>query len=187
MADVTVNIRGDASQLRNELDGVGRQTGTNSTASHSSENNFSNNRTASTPNDRMIEDVRREMRQRGVVMVPGSTSMMQLINQYGQSQRQVVNDRIEEKYNTRREDMRSRMSADYDMIDQDVENQRNTRLGLLSNPNDPLVIAAINQQMNSYRDQQYKMVGQRYDKEEEQINQDEAEEKAGLKKNLHWL
>lgn len=184
MADVTVNIRGDASQLRNELDGVGRQTGTNSTASHSSENNFSNNRTASTPNDRMIEDVRREMRQRGVVMVPGSTSMMQLINQYGQSQRQVVNDRIEEKYNTRREDMRSRMSADYDMIDQDVENQRNTRLGLLSNPNDPLVIAAINQQMNSYRDQQYKMVGQRYDKEEEQINQDEAEEKSRTEEEL---
>lgn len=53
------------------------------------------------PNSRMIEDVRREMQQRGVLMVPGSSSMSQIINQYGSNLRQQKVDEIKSDFNQR--------------------------------------------------------------------------------------
>ena len=53
-------------------------------------------------NSRMIEDIRREMRSRGVLMVPGTNNMSQLINQYGQNLRSDVNDRITDQFDSRR-------------------------------------------------------------------------------------
>ena len=49
-------------------------------------------------NNRMIEDVRREMQQRGVLMVPGSSSMSQIINQYGSNLRKQESSRIHNEY-----------------------------------------------------------------------------------------
>lgn len=169
MADVTVNIRGDASQLRNELDNV---TPPNSGGSGGGGG-------SNVPsNNRMIDEIRREMQSRGVVLVPGSSSMSQLINQYGQAQRGAMNDRISENYEARRNDMRSRMSADYDRIEQDAERRRQEgiqRLG--SNANDPLAIAALDQQIEQFRQSQYRRVGTQYDNEEAQIDQDEQNER----------
>lgn len=166
MADVTVNIRGNASQLRNELDNVGNI----SSPSTSTARNLPTN-------DRMIEDIRREMQQRGVVLVPGSSSMTQLINQYGQAQKGEINDRISEKYEARREDMRKRMSADYDAIEEDIERRREARLSIMGNPNDPLALATLDRQLEQYRDAQYRRVGTQYDDEENKINQDEKQER----------
>lgn len=180
MADVTVNIRGDASQLRNELDNVSRTA--NDTATPT--NNGRGSNSVVPYNDRMIEDIRREMQQRGVLLVPGSSSMSQIIKQYGQSTRGEINDRISQKYDARREDMRRRMSADYDAIDADVEKKRQERMLNMGNPNDPLAIAALDQQMERYRDSQYRRIGTRYDEEEEQINQEEKNERAQAESEL---
>lgn len=49
-------------------------------------------------NERMIEDIRREMRQRGVMLVPGSQSMHKIIDEYTQSQRKSANQSINDKY-----------------------------------------------------------------------------------------
>lgn len=52
-------------------------------------------------NGRMVEDVRREMQQRGVLMVPGSSSMHQIINQYGSNLRKQTVDDINSEYSKR--------------------------------------------------------------------------------------
>lgn len=52
-------------------------------------------------NSRMIEDVRREMQQRGVLMVPGSSSMSQIINQYGSNLKQQKVNEIKSDFNQR--------------------------------------------------------------------------------------
>ena len=54
-------------------------------------------------NDRMIEDVRREMQQRGVLMVPGSSSMSQIINQYGANLRTQQTQGIRSEYSALRQ------------------------------------------------------------------------------------
>ena len=95
MADVTVNIRGNASQLRDELDNVSRNPGSGGSTTPPASVGGGGSSVPS--NDRMIEDVRREMQTRGVLLVPGSSSMTQIINQYGQATRGAVNDRISEK------------------------------------------------------------------------------------------
>ena len=56
----------------------------------------------STDQNRMIEDVRREMQQRGVLMVPGSSSMAQIINQYGSNLRQQTQQSIRNEYDQSR-------------------------------------------------------------------------------------
>ena len=176
MADVTVNIRGDASQLRNELDDVSRNP--NNPSSTTPPPSGGGSGSAVPSNDRMIEDVRREMQQRGVLLVPGSSSMTQIINQYGQATRGTVNDRITERYDARRDDMRKRMSADYDAIEADIENKRQEGLRRLGpQANDPFYTSMLDQQLEQERDRQYRRIGSQYDQEEEQINQEEANER----------
>ena len=183
MADVTVNIRGDASQLRDELDNVSRNPSSDTSAPTPSGGRGGGSAVPS--NDRMIEDVRREMQQRGVLLVPGSSSMTQIINQYGQATRGAVNDRISERYDARRDDMRKRMSSDYDAIEADIDKRRQEGLQRLGpNANDPFYTAMLDQQSEQERQRQYRMVGSQYDKEEEQINQEEANERTQAETEL---
>lgn len=97
MADVVVNIRGNASDLQQTLNDVNNRTvgtqGGGGTPSGIGD---------STLNQRMVEDIRREMQQRGVVMVPGSASMSQFIQQYGQSLRQTKQQEIHAEYGQQR-------------------------------------------------------------------------------------
>lgn len=176
MADVTVNIRGNASQLRSELDNITPQ----SQSSGGSSGIIGRDASGSA---RMIEDVRREMQQRGVVLVPGSSSMSQIINQYKQTQGDATEANISHKYGERRADMRSRMSTDYAHIDSEVEQQRRT--GLLNiDDSDDFSKSVLENRLQQYSDSQYKRVGQRYDQEEEEINAEEAEEKSAAEREL---
>lgn len=176
MADVTVNIRGNASQLRSELDNITPQ----SQSSGGSSGIIGRDESGSA---RMIEDVRREMQQRGVVLVPGSSSMSQIINQYKQTQGDATEANISHKYGERRADMRSRMSTDYAHIDSEVEQQRRT--GLLNiDDSDDFSKSVLENRLRQYSDSQYKHVGQRYDQEEEEINAEEAEEKSAAEREL---
>lgn len=183
MADVTVNIRGDASQLRNELDDVSRNQGNSGSTTPPPSGGGSGSVVPS--NDRMIEDVRREMQTRGVLLVPGSSSMTQVINQYGQAQRGTVNDRITERYDARRDDMRKRMSSDYDAIEADIERKRQEGMNRLGpRANDPLYRQALEDQLEGERDRAYRRVGSQYDQEEEQINQEEQNERTQAETEL---
>ena len=126
-------------------------------------------------NSRMIEDIRREMRSRGVLMVPGTNNMSQLINQYGQNLRSDVNDRITDQFDSRRQDIRNKYGAKYQEIEDNLEKQKQQRLASSGTPNDPFLIAAIDQQQERVRNQLFKKYGQMQDQEEAALDQEEAE------------
>lgn len=181
MADVTVNIRGNASQLRNELDDVSRNpSGGGSGASGSSRGG-----SGLPTNDRMIDDIRREMQQRGVVLVPGSSSMTQIINQYGQSQKGVVNDAISERYDSRRADLQQRMSREYEAIDKQMEERRKSGLASLgANANDPFYRTILDQQIDQQREAEYRRVGSKFDAEGNNLIEEEKTERSKAEAEL---
>ena len=125
-------------------------------------------------NSRMIEDIRREMRSRGVLMVPGTNHMSQLINQYGQNLRSDVNDRITDQFDSRRQDIQNKYRAKYQEIEDNFEKQKQQRLAGSGTPNDPFLIAAIDQQQERVRNQLFKKYGQMQDQEEAALDQEEA-------------
>ena len=125
-------------------------------------------------NSRMIEDIRREMRSRGVLMVPGTNNMSLLINQYGQNLRSDVNDRITDQFDSRRQDIRNKYGAKYQEIEDNLEKQKQQRLASSGTPNDPFLIAAIDQQQERVRNQLFKKYGQMHDQEEAALDQEEA-------------
>lgn len=126
-------------------------------------------------NSRMIEDIRREMHSHGVLMVPGTNNMSQLINQYGQNLRSDVNDRITDQFDSRRQDIRNKYIAKFQEIDDNLEKQKQQRLAGSGTSVDPLLIAAIDQQQESAKNQLYKKYGQMQDQEEAALDQEEAE------------
>lgn len=181
MADVTVNIRGNASQLRNELDDVSR----NPSGGGSGASGGSRGGSSLPTNDRMIDDIRREMQQRGVVLVPGSSSMTQIINQYGQSQRGVVNDAISERYDSRRADLQQRMSREYEAIDKQMEERRKSGLASLgANANDPFYRSILDQQIDQQREAEYRRVGSKFDEEEKNLIEEEKTERSKAEAEL---
>jgi len=181
MADVTVNIRGNASQLRNELDDVSR----NPSGGGSGASGGSRGGSSLPTNDRMIDDIRREMQQRGVVLVPGSSSMTQIINQYGQSQKGVVNDAISERYDSRRADLQQRMSREYEAIDKQMEERRKSGLASLgANANDPFYRSILDQQIDQQREAEYKRVGSKFDAEENDLIEEEKTERSKAEAEL---
>lgn len=125
-------------------------------------------------NSRMIEDIRREMRSRGVLMVPGTNNISQLINQYGQNLRSDVNDRITDQFDSRRQDIQNKYRAKYQEIEDNLEKQKQQRLAGSGTPNDPFLIAAIDQQQEGIRNQLFKKYGQMQDQEEAALDQEEA-------------
>ncbi|MDD4436948.1 MAG: hypothetical protein PHS04_02805, partial [Tissierellia bacterium] len=136
-------------------------------------------------NDRMIDDIRREMQQRGVVLVPGSSSMTQIINQYGQSQKGVVNDAISERYDSRRADLQQRMSREYEDIDKQMEDQRKSRLASLgADANDPFYRSVLDQQIEQQREAEYKRVGRKFDAEENDLIEEEKTERSKAEAEL---
>jgi len=171
MPDVTVNIRGNASQLRNELDNVSRNP-TNGVEP-------SSRPTPIPPSDRLIDEVRTEIQSQRV------TSTREAIEAIRSQEKIKIEDDISSRYNARRSDMQKRMSSDYDTIDKNVEKKRKSGLSKLGNKaNDPLYRNVLEQQVEQQRETEYKRVGRKYDVEEEQINEEEKTEKTKSESEL---
>lgn len=111
MADVVVNIRGNASDLQNDLNQIGGQTpptipvgGGNQqvppTGSQSQPPQPSpgGGTPAMPAYDRMAQDIRREILNRGVMMVPGSSNFNQFMNTIQQQQRTSGYQAIDDRY-----------------------------------------------------------------------------------------
>lgn len=161
MADVTVNVRGNAASGGGGAAGGGGGSMVPS-------------------NERMIEDVRREMQQRGILLVPGSSSQIsQLIDKYVSTSKTAINENITSRYDVRREDIRQRAGAEYAAIETEVERKRQERYAGLSPQaaSDPLRRSLIEQELEQYRQRQYKKIGQKYDEEESKLDQAEKSEK----------
>lgn len=172
MADVTVNINGNASGLRNEL---------NSIQSEYSEGVTPSPRIApSPPSDRLIDEVRAEINSQRTI------STKEAIEAIRNQERIKIEDDISSRYNSRRSDMQRRMSADYDIIDKNIEDRRkNTLVDVgVNRANDPLYRKTLEQQLERERDIEYKRVGEKYDAEEQKINDEERSERGRAESEL---
>ena len=164
MPDVTVNIRGNASQFKSELDDVSRSsTGVGEPSSRP---------TPVPPSDRLIDEVRSEIQSQR------ATSTREAIEAIRNQERIKIEDDISSRYNTRRADMQKRMSSDYENIDKNTEEIRKSGLANLGDKvNDPLYRTILEQQIERQREVEYKRVGRKYDVEEEKLNVEEKDER----------
>lgn len=182
--DVTVNIRGNAQGLRDELENVTPDQPTTPTPTPGRTPDDSRPPTLP-PSDRLIDDLRRAVMQQGAVMVPGSANYRQILGQVGQNQRTAIDDDISSRYGARRADAQSRMSAEYEKIDKEIEARRQEGLRNLGpNANDPFYQAMLNQQLESERDRRYRKAGTMFDAEMDEIDNQEAQERTAAEKEL---
>lgn len=113
------------------------------------------------PDSRLMEDVRRAIIQQGAIYVPpGSGGVYKpIINQAEQLERQRINDDITRRYDERRADAQRRMSEEYERID---------RSSMSDEEKDAATIR----------------VGKAFDKENEIIDREEAQERQQANQDL---
>lgn len=151
MADVVVNITADASGLQNELNNVAngtnnRQTlpprgGTQPTGTPlgggttvgggqpSAAPQPTNTDLPSMPTyDRMAQDIRREIQNRGVVMVPGSSNFNQFMNMMTQQQRAQNEQAISRNFDVRYSQLDAQRYAEGAKIEADINAKRQAAL-----------------------------------------------------------
>jgi len=161
MPDITVNIRGNAEQLRRELNDVSNVGSPQGVVNKQDVfEQFSERKESKGKfNDRYYEDLARQR----------------------------MNDaqaEITRGYDERRADLQGKTGGRYDEVDRRVEEARKIAEGSYSNPNDPLVKGMLDQQMEGMRERMYREVGEKVDREEESLNQQEKEEKQNVEKEL---
>ena len=78
--------------------------------------------------DTIIQDIRREMTSRGVVLVPGSSNYSTLMNQLRQSQQQNIMGTIDSRYQARISEIDRLKESYYNEIEAKVEEQREAQL-----------------------------------------------------------
>ena len=130
MANVTVNIQGNAGSSGGGNGGGGNQ---NQPTPPSSNPTTGGGTTPSSspvqpPDSRLVEEVRRAIIQQGAVFVPGNNTYKPIIQQAEQVQRERLNADITQKYDTRRADVQTRMSAEYDRIDKTIDESKKRAL-----------------------------------------------------------
>lgn len=183
--DVTVNIRGNAQGLREELDNVSSTVNQNQGQTSPGREIDNSRQPTLPPSDRLVDDIRRTILQQGAVMVPGSYNYRQLLQSYEQNYRVQMNNDIANKYDSRRADVQARMEAEYEKIDKDIEQKRQEGLrNLGSSANDPLYRSVLERQLADEEQRRYRQVGTMFDAELDEIDKQEAEEKKAAEKEL---
>ena len=176
--DVTVNIRGNAQGLRDELENVSNTPDVDVPGREPDAS-----RQPLPPSDRLIDDIRREIaEQRNSVVSTTNRAALDLVSQ---SQREAMNRDISARYDARRSDAQSRLEAQYGKIDEDMERMRQrgiTNLG--DKADDPFYQSVLNQQIEDERTRRYKKVGTMFDAEFDEIDRQEGEEKANAEREL---
>lgn len=178
MADVTVNIQGDSSRLNRSDDNTRATTPPREPDRRTS---------SEADSERMIEDVRREMQQRGVLMVPGSSSVTQIVDEYAYDQKQAANERITSKYDRQRAALSGRIASSYEDVDEQVEKEREDNLKRLREggvENDPLHRSVLEAQMEERRESLMRKVGTRHDEDERKIDEAEKDERKQVESEL---
>lgn len=161
MPDITVNIRGNAEQLRRELNDVSNVGGSQGVINRQDVfEQFSERRSSGGNfNDRYYEELARQR----------------------------INDaqaEITRRYDERRADLQSRASERYDEVDRRIEEERRNADSNFSNPNDPAVRSLLDQISESQRERMYRDVGTEIDSEEESLSQQERQERQEVEQRL---
>lgn len=191
MADVVVNIRGNTSGLRNDLSQISSQTP--SSISSSGSQQIPSSQQVSLPQtpgggipampayDRMAQDIRREILNRGVMMVPGSSNFNQFMNTIQQQQRASGYQAIDMKYDVLFEKLQQERRAEEDSIKQEIESKRQKAL---SNASDPYQIQSINRNFDSTLNRKLDLIDKKYSPLYEQLETESAKEREQSDKDL---
>lgn len=183
--DVTVNIRGNAQGLKDELNSVSNSIGQTPFETNPGRSADASRQPTLPPSDRLVEDIRRTILQQGAVMVPGSYNYRQLLSSYEQTYRSKMNEDITNKYDSRRADAQSRMQAEYDKIDKDIEQKRQSGLANLGpRANDPFYRSILESKLSDEESKRYKKIGTMFDAEFDEIDKQEAQERTIAEKEL---
>lgn len=216
MADVVVNISGDATNLKNTLNNVANQA---NISSGSSGGNYGagtpftpNNRppqqplpprqgVVPTPNsqlggnlitpnsptpamptyERMAQDIRREILNRGVVMVPGTANFQQLLNTIQTQQRNNAYDAIEDKYRKKGDELRAKQEQEERVIIDDINKRK---AAALSNATNTIQRTTIESNFDNVLNQNLSKVNKKYLPLYDQLDEQELAEKANVEKDL---
>lgn len=213
MADVVVNISGDASNLKNTLNNVANQTNTpNSGGSgnfgtgtpvipNNSQQSLPPRQGVVTPQaptsntgvmsdgsipsmptyDRMAQDIRREILNRGVVMVPGTANFQQLLNTLQTQQKNNAFDAIEAKYRQRGDELRLKQQQEEKAVRDDI-NKRKT--AALNNVTDDANKTLIEGNFDRALKQNLARIDRRYSPLYDKLDEQELAEKANVEKDL---
>lgn len=215
MADVVVNISGDATNLKNTLNNVASQTNTsnsgvgvgggNSGVTPSSSNipsqqplsprqgvvstpsgdNGTITPSGSTPAmptyDRMAQDIRREILNRGVVMVPGTANFQQLLNTLQTQQKNNAFDVIENKYRQRGDELKAKQEQEEKVIKDDIDRRK---AAALRNATDPIQRTTIEGNFDRVLNQNLSKINKKYAPLYDQLDEQELAEKANVEKDL---
>lgn len=138
-------------------------------------------------NSRMVEDVRREMQQRGVLMVPGSSSMSQIINQYGSNLKSQENSFIHNKYENLRDT--SKRSRDFEIseIENRASKEAQKYINLMTSgamTEDEARKAWMNSPERKKLEKEKELVEKDYQSDVKSFNEKEESEKRDVDKDL---
>lgn len=130
--------------------------------------------------ERMIADIRREMQSRGVLLVPGSQGLQQIIGQYRQQLNNQAISQVEERFQPRREALAQKRREELARIDRQLEDFY--RPGLESSSEEERLGA----QEAIDRDRRLKeaQLDKRIQKEEEALDSEEAAAKSQAETEL---
>lgn len=176
MADVVVNIRGNADQLRRELEDI------ETNPPQPSGRQPDNTRPApAAPDSRLIDEVREEIERQRREGANARTS----VENAGQNQRERIDNDVTQRYDARRADMQRRAGNEYESIDAEIERMRQQSYSNAgSGADDPIRRKLIDQQAEAERERRYQEAGERYDSEEEQLNVEEKGERSQAEQEL---
>lgn len=199
---VTIDIHANTDALRNELNSMSNQTPNNppqnppvNTPSTPTpperELQFNNGRyefmnksggtQPTTLNDRMTQDIRREMMSRGVMFVPGSTNYNQLmsavVNQRKSTALQEIDDTRVERITTTQQEYENKRKVEFDKL----EDERKQKL---STAKSDIAVEAINERFNKRKKEleDRLLIGE--GKEYAKINQETDEQRAKVEQDL---
>lgn len=194
MTDVVVNIRGNTSELQNDLNKVGGQTPPSVPMGGSGQQvpptGYQQVSPPQTPGggtpampayDRMAQDIRREILNRGVMMVPGSSNFNQFMNTIQQQQKDKAYQSLDAKYDVRFDKIQQDRRAEEDKIRQEIDAKRQSAL---ANATDSLQIQNINRNFDSVLTKRLNAIDKSYSPLYDQLDSEYAKEKEQLDKDL---
>ena len=187
MADVVVNITGNASGLQNTMNQVSNQASTVPSGGNTPSGSQGLNQSpggalpAMPTYDRMSQDIRREIMNRGVMMVPGSANFNQFMNTVQQQQKDRAYQALDAKYDVRIDRIQQDRRTEEDKIKQDIDAKRHAAL---ANATDSLQIQTINRNFDNVLAKRLGAIDKKYSPLYDQLDNEYAKEKEQLDKDL---
>jgi len=180
MANVTVNIQGNAGSSGGN-GGGGNQPTPPSSNPPTGGGTIPSSSPVQPPDSRLVEEVRRAIIQQGAVFVPGNNTYKPIIQQAEQVQREQLNADITQKYDTRRADAQTRMSAEYDRIESTIDESKKRALEGITDANEKRRIEDF---WENKREAEFQRVGSAFDVENENIDKEENQERQQSNEDL---